>query len=66
MCIPFLCQNSTLIVNLTFDKIRLAVDRRAYYNAIQNVFVVKIKFLITDSTKKKVEEQTFLGFVLFC
>ena len=28
------------------------VDRRAYYNAIQNVFVVKIKFLITDSTKK--------------
>ena len=28
------------------------VDRRAYYNAIQNVFVVQFKFLITDSTKK--------------
>ena len=40
------------------------VDRRAYYNAIQNVFVVYIKFLITDSTKKTSEGQTFLGFVL--
>ena len=29
------------------------VDRRAYYHAIQNVFVVQIKFLIMDSTKKK-------------
>ena len=29
-----------------------------FLNAIQNVFVVQIKFLITDSTKK-VEEQTF-------
>ena len=28
MCIPFLCQNSTLIVNLTFDNIRLLIEER--------------------------------------
>ena len=28
MCVPFLCQNSTLIVNLTFDNIRLLIEER--------------------------------------
>ena len=29
MCIPFLCQNSTLVVNLTFDNIiRLLIEER--------------------------------------
>ena len=28
------------------------VDRRAHYNAIQNVVAVYFRFLITDSTKK--------------
>ena len=39
------------------------VDRRTCYNAIQNVFVVWFKFLITYSTKKA-EGQTSLVFVL--
>ena len=35
------------------------VHRKAYYHAIQNVFVVLFKFLITDSTKKSRGRDSF-------
>ena len=55
MCIPFLCQNSTLIVNLTFDNIRLLIAER---------ITTLSKFLITDSTKIKQRDRHI--WALFC
>ena len=37
MSIPFLCQNSTLIVNLTFDNIRLLIEERLSIILLTNI-----------------------------
>ena len=56
MCIPFLSQNSTLTVNLTFDNIRIAVASKMFL-FFSSSFLLRIQ-------QKEVEVQTFLGFVL--
>ena len=62
MCIPFLCQNSTLIVNLTFENIRLLIEERI--TMLSKMFLLFISSFLSRIQQKKVEGQTFLGFVL--
>ena len=62
MCIPFLCQNSTLIVNLTFDNIRLLIEERI--TMLSKMFLLFRSSFLSRIQQKKVEGQTFLGFVL--
>ena len=62
MCIPFLCQNSTLIVNLTFENIRLLIEERI--TMLSKMFLLFRSSFLSRIQQKKVEGQTFLGFVL--
>ena len=62
MCMPFLCQNSTLIVNLTFDNIRLLIEERL--TMLSKMFLLFSSSFLSQIQEKKVEGQTILGFVL--
>ena len=62
MCNPFSCQNSTLIVNRTFDNIRLLIDRRL--TMLSKMFLLVSSSFLSRIQQKKVQGQTNLGFVL--
>ena len=62
MRIPFLCQNSTSIVNLTFDNIRLLIAERIA--VASKMFLFFSSSFLLRIQQKEVEVQTFLGFVL--
>ena len=61
MGIPFLCQNSTLIVNLTFDNIRLLIEERI---TMPSNFCCCLDQVSYHGFNKKVVGQIFSGFVL--
>ena len=52
MCIPFLCQNSTLIVNLTFDNIRLLIEERI--TMLSKMFLLFRSSFLSGIQQKKV------------
>ena len=59
MCIPFLCQNSTLIVNLTFDNIQLLIEERI--SILSKMFLLFISSLLSRIQQKKSRGRDIFG-----
>ena len=59
---PVFVSNSTLIVNLTFYNIRLLIEERI--TMLSKMFLLFSSRFLSQIQQKKVEEPTFLGFVL--
>ena len=63
MCIPFLCQNSTLIVNLTFDNIRLLIEERIKMLPKMFLLLVQVSYHGFNQKKSRGTDFFVLWFV---